>query len=92
MPKRSVRKKLKKLSKGTLVEWKKASEKLKWSHIGKAGEPNQSLKTGDLGIILQAQRTPYTWSEVKFLVYWQRTTRQRWMRMSDLHVAKKEKK
>lgn len=91
MPKRAVKKKMSKLTKGTLVKWAGTEdERGKMSYSSE--QWNSLLKVGDIGIILGKDEVPYFGSrsrgEGRFNVYWQRLGKTRSMSFRDLTVEK----
>lgn len=84
MPKKTVRKKLNKLKKGTLVKWAKQDEKPRMWETAKP-----LLRCGDLGILLgedHGTRAPN--SDKRFFIWWQRLGIKRSMSFRDFRVVK----
>jgi len=85
MPKRALKKRLKRIHKGVLVKWvKRKEEVLIWDHRN----GRQPLKTGDIGLIVGKVHKDRM-NKVEFIIYWQRTGVKRTMKPSDFQIVKR---
>ena len=84
-PSRALKKKVKKLTKGTLVKWTKQefSGLADW----RASPTWRNLKPGDFGIVLSHSLSA---GDLLVAVYWQRIGMIKEMMLRDIHIERKD--